>query len=96
MSNPSSGQVGSLASDGKWQAQRWETTFVYETHESLQTVIEQATNVTKAYGEEGWELVNSAVQRTQVAHHFKEYDKEGDHLYEWTIVCSLKRPLLPG
>ncbi|MDT5133120.1 MAG: hypothetical protein QOE41_2431, partial [Mycobacterium sp.] len=30
------------AADGKWYPQRWETTFTYCAHESLQAVIEEA------------------------------------------------------
>ena len=96
MSEPSSGNAGSLAADSQWQPQRWETTFIYETHESLQTVIDEVSRLTNAYGAEGWEIVNSAVQRTQVVHHFKEYDQVGDRLFEWFIICTLKRPLPPG
>jgi hypothetical protein len=94
MSEPSSGSAG-LAADGKWRPQRWETAFIYETHESLQDVIHTVSRLTNEYGAEGWEIVNSAVQRTQVVHHFKEYDQEGDRLFEWGIVCTLKRPLPP-
>ena len=95
MSEPSSGSAGSLAADGKWHPQRWETTFISETHESLQTVIDEVTRLTNAHGAEGWEIVNSAVQRTQVVHHFKEYDQVGDRLFEWGVVCTMKRPLPP-
>lgn len=84
------------ASDGTWRPQRWETTFIYETNESLQTVIDEATRLANAHGQEGWEIVNSAIQRTQVVHHFKEYDQAGDHLFEWSIVCTMKRPVPPG
>jgi hypothetical protein len=96
MSEPSSGNAGSLAADGKRQPQRWETQFIHQTHESLQTVIDAVTQLTNAAGAEGWEIVNSAVQRTQVVHHFKEYDREGDRLFEWGIVCTMKRPIPPG
>jgi hypothetical protein len=95
MSNPSPAPAGSRASDGKWQLQRWETTFIYQTHESLQAVIDEASRLTKAYGEEGWEIVGSSVDRVQVSHHFRDYDKVGDLIFEWTIVCTLKRPLPP-
>jgi hypothetical protein len=89
MSEPSSGSAGSLAADGKWHPQRW------ETNESLQTVIDEVTRLTNAHGAEGWEIVNTAVQRTQVVHHFKEYDQLGDRLFEWGVVCTMKRPLPP-
>jgi hypothetical protein len=79
-----------------WHPQRWETNFVSYTNEVLQAVLEEATRATKAYGEQGWEIVGSSVQRTQVARHFKDYDKGGDHYFEWSIVCTLKRPLPPG
>jgi len=95
MSEPSSGNAGSLAADGNWRPQRWETTFIHRTHESLEQVIEEVSQLTNAAGHEGWEIVNSSVQRTQVVHHFKEYDKEGDRLFEWGIVCTMKRPLPP-
>lgn len=65
-------------------------------NEALDAVIEEATRQTKVYGEQGWEIVGSSVQRTQVAHHFKGYDKGGELYFEWSIVCTLKRPLLPG
>lgn len=84
------------ASDGKWYPQRWESTFISHTHESWQTVLEEANRLTGSYGEQGWEIVGSSVQRTQVAHRFKEYDRGGDHYFEWSIVCTLKRPLPPG
>jgi hypothetical protein len=96
MSTPSPGPGWWLASDGNWYPPRWETNFVYYTNESLQAVIDEATRMTKAYGEQGWEIVNSAVQRTQVARHFKDYDQGGGHYFEWSIVCTLKRPLAPG
>jgi len=96
MSEPSSGSAGSLAADGKWQPQRWETAFIYETHESLQEVIAKVSQLTNARGAEGWEIVNSAVQRTQVVHHFKEYDQVGDRLFEWGVVCTMKSQLPPG
>jgi hypothetical protein len=95
MSDPSPGTAG-LTSDGTWYPQRWETAFIYTTHESMQAVIDEAGRVANAYGAEGWEIVNSALQRTQVVHHFKEYDQVGDRLFEWTLVCTLKRPLPPG
>lgn len=85
-----------LASDGKWYPQRWETTFTYSTHESLEAVIEDASRVTREYGEQGWEIVGSSVQRVQVAHRFKDYDKVGDLFFEWSIVSTMKRPLPPG
>jgi hypothetical protein len=84
------------AADGKWYPQRWETTFTYCAHESLQAVIEEAGRQTQAYGQQGWATVGSSVQRVQVARHFKDYDKGGDLLFEWSIVCTMKRPLPPG
>ncbi|ORW49988.1 hypothetical protein AWB90_08275 [Mycobacterium paraense] len=59
-------------------------------------MIEEASRQSKAYGEQGWEIVGSSVQRSQVARRFKEYDSGGDHYFEWSIVCTLKRPLAPG
>ena len=47
-----------LASDGQWYPQRWETTFVYETNESLKELIDEVSRLTKTYGEQGWEIVN--------------------------------------
>jgi len=96
MSTPAPGPGWWLASDGNWYPQRWESLFVSYTNESLQAVIDEASHLTKAYGEQGWEIVGSSVQRTQVAHHFKAYDEGGDHYFEWSIVCTLKRPLPPG
>jgi hypothetical protein len=85
-----------LASDGKWYPQRWESNFIYYTHESLQAVIDEAARLATAYGEQGWEIVNSTVQRAQVTHGFKGYDRDGELYFEWSIVCTLKRPLAPG
>jgi hypothetical protein len=76
--------------------QRWESDFISHTHESLQAVLEEAKRSANAYGTQGWEIVNSSVQRTQVAHRFKDYDKVGEHYYECSIVCTLKRPLPPA
>lgn len=59
-------------------------------------MIDEASRQSKAYGEQGWEIVGSSVQRSQVARRFKEYDAGGDHYFEWSIVCTLKRPLAPG
>jgi hypothetical protein len=93
---PSPGRPGWwLASDGQVYPQRWETTFIYYTNESLQAVIDEASRLTNAHGKQGWEIVNSSVQRTQVAHRFKGYDKNGCLYFEWSIVCTLKRPLPP-
>lgn len=96
VSTPSPGPGWWLASDGKWYPQQWESTFVAYTNESLQAVLEEANRLTQAYGEQGWEIVGSSVQRTQVAHRFKDYDKGGDHYFEWSIVCTLKRPVAPA
>lgn len=85
-----------LASDGNWYPQRWESMFVHYTAESLEAVLDEVGRQTKGYGDQGWEIVNSAVQRVQVAHHFKGYDKEGDLYFEWSIICTLKRPVAPG
>lgn len=94
MTDPSPAPAG-LASDGKWHPQRWETTFIYRTHEDLQSVIDEVSSLTNALGEEGWEIVGSSVQRVQVSHHFRDYDKLGELIFEWTVVCTLKRPLPP-
>jgi hypothetical protein len=74
----------------------WETTFIYATNESLQAVIDEASRLTNAHGNQGWEIVGSSVQRTRVARGFAGYDKDGELLFEWSIVCTLKRPLRPG
>jgi hypothetical protein len=96
MSTPSPGPGWWLASDGMWYPQRWETTFIHSKNEDLEAVMDEATRLTKAYGEQGWEIVGSSVQRAQVAHHFKGYDKGGELYFEWSIVCTLKRPLAPA
>jgi len=85
-----------LASDGQWYPQRWENHFIYNTNESLEELITEVSALTKAHGEHGWELVNSTVQRVQVTHGFKGYDKGGELYFEWSIVCSMKRPLRPA
>jgi hypothetical protein len=94
-SNPSPRPGWSPASDGQWHPQKWENIFIYETNESLTDLIAEVSRLTKAHGEEGWEIVGSSVQRTQVTHRFSGFDKAGELLFEWSIVCSLKRPLPP-
>jgi hypothetical protein len=84
-----------VPSDGHWAAPRWETTFISVTNEFLQVVIDEANRHTNAYGLEGWEVVNSSVQRVQVSHHFAGYDKGGELYFEWSIVCTMKRSLSP-
>lgn len=96
VSTPSPGPGWWLASDGNWYPQQWESTFVSYTNESLQAVLDEANRLTQAYGQQGWEIVGSSVQRTQVARGFKDYDKGGDHYFEWSIVCTLKRPVAPA
>jgi hypothetical protein len=96
MSAPSPGPGPSLASDGKWSPQRWEATFIHATNTSLQAVIDEADRLTKAHGEQGWEIVGSSVQRAQVSHHFAGYDKGGEFYFEWSMVCTMKRPLPPA
>ena len=77
-----------LASDDQWYPQRWENTFIYHTNESLKALIDDVSTLTKTYGEQGWEIVNSSVQRVQVTRRFKDFDKSGDHYFEWSIVCT--------
>jgi hypothetical protein len=96
VSTPSPGPGWWLASDGKWYPQQWETTFISCTNESLETVVDEASRLTNSYGEQGWEIVGSSMQRTQVAHRFKEYDRGGDLYFEWSVICTLKRPVAPG
>ena len=95
VSTPSPGPGWWLASDAQWYPQRWENTFIYSKNESLEALLDEVSGLAKAYGEQGWEIVNSSMQRTQVAHHFKGYDKGGELFFEWSIVCSMKRPLRP-
>jgi hypothetical protein len=96
MSAPSPVPDSGLAPDSNWSPQRWETTFVHVKNESLEVVIDEAGRLTGTYGEQGWEIVGSSVQRAQVSHHFAGYDKGGKLFFEWSIVCTLKRPLPPG
>ncbi len=96
MNTPSPGPGWWLASDEKWYPQRWENHFIYNTNESLEALLAEVSGLTKTYGEQGWELVGSSVQRAQVSHNFKGYDRDGELFFEWSIVCSLKRPLPPG
>ena len=95
MSAPSPVPASVPAADSNWSPPRWESTFVHVKNESLEAVIEEAARLTGAHGEQGWEIVGSSVQRVQVSHHFAGYDKGGEYLFEWSIVCTLKRPLPP-
>jgi hypothetical protein len=94
-SSPSPAPGWTPASDGHSYPQKWENTFIYQTNESLKDLIEEVSLLTKTHGEQGWELVSSSVQRTQVTHRFSGFDKAGELLFEWSIVCSMKRPLSP-
>ena len=96
MSAPSPVPASGLAPESTWSPPRWETTFVHVTNADLQVVIDEATQLSNTYGEQGWEIVGSSVQRVQVSHHFAGYDKGGEFYFEWSIVCTLKRPLPPG
>jgi len=96
MSVPSAEPASGLASDGNWSPQRWESTFVHVKNESLETVISEANHLTNDLGAQGWEIVGSTVQRAQVSHHFAGYDKGCEFYFEWSIVCTLKRPLPPA
>ena len=84
------------AADSTWSPARWEATFVHVRNADLQVLTEEATQLANSYGEQGWEIVGSSVQRVQVAHHFAGYDKGGEFYFEWSIVCTLKRPLPPA
>lgn len=95
MSAPTS-VPGPEVSDGNWTPRKWETTFISVTNESLQVVIDEANKALNTHGAEGWEVVNSSVQRVQVSHHFAGYDKGGEFYFEWSIVCTMKRPLTPA
>lgn len=92
MSAPSPVPTSGLA----WSPRRWETTFISVTNESLQVVIDEANRALNDHGAQGWEVVNSSVQRVQVSHHFAGYDKGGEFYFEWSIVCTMKRPLPPS
>ncbi|MGA8328657.1 MAG: hypothetical protein WB777_05125 [Mycobacterium sp.] len=96
MSVPSAEPASGLATDGKWAPPRWETHFIHVKNESLEAVIEEASRQTNTFGEQGWEIVGSSVQRAQVSHHFAGYDKGGEFYFEWSIVCTLKRPMSPA
>ncbi len=87
VSTPSPGPGWWLASDGRWYPQQWETTFISCTNESLESVMEEASRLTNSYREQGWEIVGSSMQRTQVAHRFKEYDRGGGPLFR--VECHL-------
>ena len=96
MSAPSAEPASGLAADGKRSPRRWETHFIHVKNESLEAVIEEASRQTNTFGEQGWEIVGSSVQRAQVSHHFAGYDKGGEFYFEWSIVCTLKRPMSPA
>jgi len=66
------------------------------TNGSLQVVLDEANRHTNAHGLQRWEVVNSSVQRDRVSHHFAGYDKGGEFYFEWSIVCTMKRPLAPS
>ncbi|WP_155765132.1 hypothetical protein [Mycobacterium colombiense] len=53
MSTPAPGRGRWPASDGKWYPQRWESTFISHTHESLEAVLDEANRLTTTYGEQG-------------------------------------------
>jgi hypothetical protein len=64
--------------------------------ESLQTVLEEANRLTEGVWRVGPGNRRILGATHSSAHRFKEYDRGGDHYFEWSIVCTLKRPQPPG
>lgn len=95
MSTPSPGPGWWMASDGKWYPQQWQTKHVYHsTRGDLEKLVNDIAPLTKSLGLEGWELVSSSVQHTQVGRELAR-DGSGILIFEYSIVSAFKRPLLP-
>ncbi len=93
MSTPSPGPGWWLASDGKWYPQRWEYNWAYYANESLETLVDKVGERMDTFGQQGWEMVNCSVQRTQTG--VWGPNNRQTWTFEYSIVCFLKRPLAP-
>jgi hypothetical protein len=93
ISSPSPGPGWWLASDGKWYPQRWETYFIYCTNESLQALVEEVAGMCQTYGGQGWEIVNSTIDRSHVSSRQDRWANATQWIFQYSIVCTLKRPL---
>jgi hypothetical protein len=76
--------------------QRFEHVFLnYHTQESLQSAADGAAKLTRDYAERGYELVSSSMTCTQVASEFKRSRGGSVWTFEYSILCSMKRPVAP-
>jgi hypothetical protein len=98
MNTPSPGPGWWLASDGKWHPQKWESKFIYFAHESLQGVVEGVHPVVTSHGEQGWEVVSSSIERTATGStpSGTGWKPSNTWRFQYSIVVTLKRPLLPA
>jgi hypothetical protein len=93
MSSPSPGPGWWLASDGTWYPQRWEYTWIDHTNENLHALTESVGRVADRLGQQGWEMVSSSMERTEIAATAGNYKKVSKLTFEYSIVCFLKRPI---
>jgi hypothetical protein len=90
-----------MASNGNWYPQRWETYFIYYTNETLKGLIDGVAPLVTSYGEQGWETVSTSIERTQVGQSrtpgvARSFTNQMDWYFEYSIVCTVKRPVPPG
>ena len=93
ISSPSPGPGWWLASDGNWYPQRWETYFIYCTNESPQALVEEVAGMCQTYGGQGWEIVNSTIDRSHISSRQDRWANTTQWVFQYSIVCTLKRPL---
>lgn len=94
-SNASPGPGWWQASDGQWYPQKWQTLSLYNTNENLKTLIDETDVLANQYGQQGWEVVSSSIERTQVAFHTTGKGSQR-WTFQYSIVYTLKRPVPPG
>ncbi len=97
MNTPSPGPGWWLAADGQWYPQKWETKFIYCTHESLPGLVEGVHPVVNSHGEEGWEVVGSTIDRTATGSTPTStgWKPVNTWQFQYSMVVTLKRPVRP-
>lgn len=98
MNAPSPGPGWWLAADGNWHPQKWETKFIYCTHESLQGLVDDVHPLMASHGQEGWETVGSSIERTATGSTPTGTGWKPINTWHflYSMVVTLKRPLPPG
>jgi hypothetical protein len=98
MNAPSPGPGWWLTEEGNWHPPRWESKFIYFTHESLDGLVEGVHPVVAAHGLQGWEVVSSSIDRTATGSTptGSGWKPASTWKFLYSMVVTLKRPLPPG